>query len=900
MICPTKFPTIASKRKIAIIGEFPSPDDERSGSPFTGYAGAFLNVLLSRANVSRESCLLGNVTPHRPGNNDLLNFQWDGPQIQTGITQLEADIASFNPNVVLLLGNLALKVAKEPYSSHPLVPRAFKHKVSSWRGSVFVPEQGPFAGRKCITSYTPGLCQRDYELTPFLQLDIRKAAGQSETPELRTTPRTVEICDTVGKVMQRLSEVRLAGKLVSVDLEGYYNCMTCIGFGVSRNFAFVIPLKHKDNSPYWSRENIVTVWRNLAGALEDPGWPKTFQYGLYDTFVLHYGHGIRVQNYRDDTIHKHWEIYSELAKADSGRATSKRGMGLAIQASIYTDMPYYKSERTIEDSVTHYNYCGTDCMVTKEIDEVTECILNGDGTHGFTAEQLELMRGHYAFNGSLLPAFRYLTMRGIRYDAKTADARCFLLKQKIYEVQARLNKLTGYCFSCKSVAEIQQAASALMLTKKGNRPLKTYAEDWPRVQELLHLPDPNLATIGELETLCEVGLNVDSPKVFNHYLYERLRLPIQYSNDKENPKPTSDYEALLKLAKYCTDHKHTALPVIHAALEIRSLATRIESLNAEVEPDGRMRFSYNITGSNTGRTQCSKSATGKGRAGQGVPNYTSVAEAPGGILGDRDLFTADDGKFFFQCDLKGADGWTVAAYAAMLGDPTMLDDYSAGLKPANILALMLRGVSLPPGRDEIRILSRKVDKDDWDYFACKRVQHGCSYLEGALTVSRNILKDSEGKLTMSVPECQQLKNLFFTRYPGILEWHKWVARRLSERPILVAASGQVRHFFGRPDEIITKAVAFEPQANTTFATNLAMRALWLDPYNRIGRKFRVEPLHQVHDAICGQFGQSDVDWSVASIKRYFDNPLTIAGRRIIIPFDGAYGISWGNTKAGKI
>jgi len=213
---------------------------------------------------------------------------------------------------------------------------------------------------------------------------------------------------------------------------------------------------------------------------------------------------------------------------------------------------------------------------------------------------------------------------------------------------------------------------------------------------------------------------------------------------------------------------------------------------------------------------------------------------------------------------------------------------------------MLRGFQLPPDRDEIRILSKKIDKDDWDYFACKRVQHGCSYLEGALTVSRNILKDSEGKLTMSVPECQQLKNLFFKRYPGILEWHKWVGNQLGKRPILVAASGQVRHFFGRPDEIITKAVAFEPQANTTYATNLAMRALWLDPDNRIKNRFRVEPLHQVHDAICGQFSQDDVPWSVAAIKRYFDNPLLIAGQRIIIPFDGAYGISWGNTKAGKI
>jgi hypothetical protein len=332
-----------------------------------------------------------------------------------------------------------------------------------------------------------------------------------------------------------------------------------------------------------------------------------------------------------------------------------------------------------------------------------------------------------------------------------------------------------------------------------------------------------------------------------------------------------------------------------------------------------MRFSYNIVGSNTGRTQCSKSATGRGRAGQGVPNYTSVADAPGGILGDRDLFMADEGCYVAQMDLKGADGWTVAAYAAMLGDPTMLDDYRSGLKPANILACMLRGYAIPHDRGELRALCKKIDKDDWDYFACKRVQHGCSYLEGALTVSRNILKDSEGKLVMSIKECEKLKELFFHRYPGIRRWHNWVQQRLSERPILVAASGQVRHFFGRPDEIITKAVAFEPQANTTYATNLALQKLWNDPDNRrnmlhrtdiLGSErsvmspmlapFIVEPLHQIHDALFVQFLIEDTPWATDKIERWFDNPLLIAGQLITIPFDGAYGVSWGNTKAGKV
>jgi hypothetical protein len=390
----------------------------------------------------------------------------------------------------------------------------------------------------------------------------------------------------------------------------------------------------------------------------------------------------------------------------------------------------------------------------------------------------------------------------------------------------------------------------------------------------------------------------------------------------EEPHPTADYEAMLKLNREIQKdperYPASYTEIIRLAMDIRSLQTRQQMLSISADQDGRIRCGYNLVGSNTGRVTCYESPTGSGYNLQTIPKYTDPKDAPGGILGDRDLFLCDPEHWFFQCDLAGADGWTVAAYSAMLGDDTLLEDYRYGLKPARNLALILRGLATEStDRATLKELGKKVSGDDWDYFAGKRVQHGCSYLEGALTVSRNILKDSEGKLYMSVPECEKLKKAFFSRYRGILAWHEWVGRRLKERPVLTAASGQVRQFFGRPDEIITKAVAFEPQANTTYATNLAMFRLWTDPENRIitnGKRnnniqhdtgqemvrnnqvaLRIEPLHQVHDALCGQFKKTDTAWAVSKVKSYFNNPLEIAGQKITIPFDGSYGKNWGMT-----
>jgi hypothetical protein len=266
----------------------------------------------------------------------------------------------------------------------------------------------------------------------------------------------------------------------------------------------------------------------------------------------------------------------------------------------------------------------------------------------------------------------------------------------------------------------------------------------------------------------------------------------------------------------------------------------------------------------------------------------------------------------------------------MLGDRAMFDDYLAGIKPYARIALKVEGRPEADWKDRRELAAflstyklRPIPK-----LTAKKVQHGGAYLEGGLTISRNILKDSEGKVYWSPTECDKLKN-WYTRekYWGIPKWHDFIGRRIRERPVLTAASGQVRQFFGRPDDILTKAVAFEPQANTTYAINFAAWRLWSDNENRSNKSFysgdmdrrlqthrlleampdgrpplylKVQPLHQVHDALIGQFRKEDTTWAVAKIKEWFNNQLTIANQQITISFDGEYGPSWGNLNEGKI
>lgn len=899
MICPNRHPTQAAPYRIALIGEAPGSEEERLGQPFVGMSGRFLAALCSRAGIPLSSCFVGNISQHRPPSNDISMFSWNGLEIQHGLDKLREDIESFKPNLVVLLGNVPLKAAKDFDS-----PLAKKHAFSNsnWRGSIFRCEEAdsPFFGYKCMATYHPAYVLRDYDVCALLQFDLKKAARHGMFSETRLPERILTTQINEQDICSNLSQIRKDKTKVAIDIEGGIDTMSCISFATAPNTAFIVPFYQKDGSKH--QANTWQVWKELVLTLEDSNVPKVLQNALYDRFVLAYSYGIRVRGIEDDTMLKHWELYSELEKS------------LGVQASIYTDEPYYKGHRKSNDDRQFYEYCCRDSGVTLEISNKLDGYLNG--------VSLE----HYRQNVALLNPMLYMELRGIKYDEAGALARRTLLQQKLYESQARLNALTNRGFGFKSVNEIHNRARELMCFVKAqalsfdpqNAKKSHYAEA-QRLAILLRLPEPDLATIGEIEDLCEVSLNVSSSKQFVPFLYEELKLPTQYSEKRgEDPHPTADYEALLKLnrelQKDPDKYPASYTEIIRLAMDIRSLQTRQQMLSISADRDGRIRCGYNLVGSNTGRVACYESPTGSGYNLQTIPKYTDVKEAPGGVLGDRDLFMADPEHWFFQCDLAGADGWTVAAYSAMLGDDTLLEDYRYGLKPARNLALILRGLaSETTDRATLKELGKKVSGDDWDYFAAKRVQHGCSYLEGALTVSRNILKDSEGKLYMSVPECEKLKKAFFTRYRGILAWHEWIGRRLKERPVLTAASGQVRQFFGRPDEIITKAVAFEPQANTTYATNLAMYKLWTDIENRQSLldtgtqrgfiqksspllprvRLKIEPLHQVHDALCGQFLKRDTAWSIGKIQQWFANPLQIAGQAITIPFDGAYGPSWG-------
>jgi uracil-DNA glycosylase family 4 len=376
-------------------------------------------------------------------------------------------------------------------------------------------------------------------------------------------------------------------------------------------------------------------------------------------------------------------------------------------------------------------------------------------------------------------------------------------------------------------------------------------------------------------------------------LYNQLGFEPQYKKEggRKTTTKTADVEALLRLVK--TDSSH----LIFHILKWRQLEGVRKQLEITGDPDGRVRCEYNLVGTDTGRMSCYESPTESGTNLQTITKKLRV------------LYLADKGKAIIKCDLEGADGWTVAAHSARLGDTTMLDDYLYHIKPARVIAAMRQDRSVAQiSRENLSEFIKSIDIPEWLYFTCKRVQHGSNYGLGKITMSTVILKDSwkvDGNpIYVTAADCEALQRLYLEgRYKGVAMWQQWVIRELFAKRALSCASGHVRPFFGplghpdRPDPTTANSAwSHEPQANTTYAINRVVRNLWYDPENYDTRGcLIIEPMHLVHDELVSQVDIDKVEWAVAKMQQWFHNELMIANIPIFIPFDGGYGPSWGET-----
>lgn len=529
MISSTYVPDEGPKgAKILIVGEAPGADEETQKRPFVGKSGELLTQALSRCGINRDQVRLANLCHYRPPNNKF-EALLKSEQLFSGIQELNNYITEYKPNVIAALGNWPLYFL----TSKTSLKKEKASGISNYRGSILPLKMlvNPTLTGKVIPTYHPAFVLRNHSNYPIFINDISRIVEDSTFPELNYPEFDIQV--VYEPSIDILSEI-LEAPVLGCDIESVRKSthILCICFAVSPTKVYVYP---------WNNSTL----QHIEKILSSPQ-PKVFHNGLFDATVL-LDNGVNVNNYCEDTMLLQHVMWPELPRA------------LSYLTSVYTRMPYYKTEgrqeipdrKSWSDKTNRqllYEYNGKDGCVT------LECYLK-------MKTELDKLPRHYK------------------------DTYEFEISEIPFAIDVGR---TGMLRS----EQVRSYLKVALYTK------------WFKMQS-------------ELDAYCGYKLNVRSTPAMRKFLYEKLKLPKKFDRATHNLK--CDEDTIVAHIAYCKDYadglKSQALKktwedrykALRLILNIRGVRQMLASfIMSRCSDDGRVRAGYKIANTETGRWAGSK------------------------------------------------------------------------------------------------------------------------------------------------------------------------------------------------------------------------------------------------------------------------------------------------------
>lgn len=360
------------------------------------------------------------------------------------------------------------------------------------------------------------------------------------------------------------------------------------------------------------------------------------------------------------------------------------------------------------------------------------------------------------------------------------------------------------------------------------------------------------------------GFNWRSNNDLKHLFYDLLGIP----PIKKMGRVTVNRDALEKMEAY-----YIAKPIIAHMLTMRDLGKKLSVLKTDIDSDGRMRTSYNIAGTETGRFSSSFSEFGTGGNMQNIEDSlrTILIADPGMKMG---YFDAEQG----ESRVVGAIEWNI------FKDGKYLDTCETGDLHTNVAKLCWPDLPWTNDPEHDKELAEKPYYRHYSRrFMCKKIGHGTNYGGRPHTLS------NQAKVEISMIEEFQPK--YFTAFPAHLLWHSWVEQELRTYGSMISLTGRRRHFFGRrdSDETLREAIAFDPQGSLADIVNNGMLQVW--------RARDCQLLMQNHDAIVVQYPENEEDVVIPRILKQLNFMVELRhGRTLAIPYGAKTGWNFGEWK----
>lgn len=313
---------------------------------------------------------------------------------------------------------------------------------------------------------------------------------------------------------------------------------------------------------------------------------------------------------------------------------------------------------------------------------------------------------------------------------------------------------------------------------------------------------------------------------------------------------SSDEKSLKKIAGRHPINSIIANKILDVRGNRKLASTYLTTGESAKEFNGRILYSINPHGTDTGRNSSSEHHFWCGLQVQNIPRESK--DTAGSV---KATLCADDGWVLFEVDLEQAES---RGTAYISGDPAYIKAVSSGKDFHATNAAAFFGV--PYAKIYCDELKKTIDKALRDL--AKRVNHGANYLMGwsVLIDTMTEIKVWEAKQLLNLPSSFGLREVaeylleqFHKTYPTLRTvFYVGVVADVMIKKMLVGATGWTRYCFGNPkaNKLDKNSyVAHVPQSLNAMVLNKAYVKVFYDIAINTQYADNFKLLAQIHDSI---------------------------------------------------
>lgn len=380
-----------------------------------------------------------------------------------------------------------------------------------------------------------------------------------------------------------------------------------------------------------------------------------------------------------------------------------------------------------------------------------------------------------------------------------------------------------------------------------------------------------------------VPVNIASPKDVQFLFHEVLGIPEKRKMKKgaATATTTTDRETLEGFRNY-----FFAEPFVNYILAMRDVGKAMGFLRTQLDPDSKIRCSFNVAGTDTGRLSSSFSDMGTGTNLQNISGK------------QKNIFRAEPGWVLVDVDLEQGDSRGVGAlcwnFFLESHGPEFAGAYLDACESGDLHTTVCRMAwpKLEWGEDQSgwkKVASQLAYRDKSYRDLAKVLGHGSNYMGQPATMA--------GHTKTPSPIIQEFQTSYFNAFPCIRAWQQETIRRVQTTSQLTTLWGRRRYFWGdtTKQSVLNAAIAYDPQSTTGEFTNRGMIQLW-HIRNRLELPIRF--LLQVHDSLVFMVKENRLNETIPQILNYLRVVKRLeGGREFTIPHGCKVGWNYGSASA---